>query len=497
MATRKRWFVVAAAATVAVAATGVTVTATAAETADAIDWKPCKGDDVAGVECATIEVPLQYAEPNGDTIEIGLAKRAASGGDSLGTILVDPGGPGGSGVDTVKSGQVVTDEVAEQFDVVGFDPRGINTSTQVKCEADTIPSGKPPSSKAEFQELKDENKAFSESCIEATGQLHEHMDNLHTVEDMEQIRKALGEDQLNFLGYSYGTLMGQQYAEAYPQNVRTMVLDGNMDHSIQSTYEFMSTETKAVEDNFVAFAKWCESDESCALAGEDVLKVYGELRELAKKGKLADPATGQKIDFYALSTLAFDSSMRDAWPQLAENLRALESGEGELQDAAKAADALEVKNAPTASIFCQDWDLPIESFDQFDSYKKKLAKEYPNVQWTPYNSMPLRCVGYDTVTTNPQRPLDIEGDPSMVLIGNTHDYATVYPWSESVAEQTDAPLLTYDGYGHTIYGGGSECVNDAIDEYLLTLKEPKDGTTCQAPDQGVDQQPSMVKPQPY
>ncbi|HIV58727.1 MAG TPA: alpha/beta hydrolase [Candidatus Stackebrandtia faecavium] len=498
MATRKRWLVAAAAATVAVAATGVTVTATAAETESSIDWKPCTGEDVEGVDCATIEVPLQYAEPDGPTIEIGLAKRSATG-DKQGTVLMDPGGPGGSGVDTVKSGKVLTDKVAESYDIVGFDPRGINTSTQVQCEADSIPNTQPPASEEEFAAMKKAHKAFSDSCRESTGELHDHLDNLHTVEDIEQIRQALGEGELNFLGYSYGTLMGQQYAEAYPQNVRSLVLDGNMDHSITSTYEFMATETKAVEDNFTAFAQWCEGDDSCALAGEDVLDIYGELRELARDGKLADPATGVKINFYDLAAMAFDSSFPDRWEELGSNLAALDSDEGELSDGATTADigVAELENAPVTSIFCQDWDLPIESYDQFKSYEKKLAEDYPNVQWTPYNSMLLDCVGYDTVTTNPQRPLDIEGDPSMLLIGNTHDFATVYPWSESVQEQTGASLLTYDGYGHTIYGGASDCINSAVEDYILTLKEPKEGATCEAPGDTVDQEPFVVKPQPY
>ncbi|ADD45717.1 alpha/beta hydrolase [Stackebrandtia nassauensis] len=472
-------FAVAAALTVAAA---VTVTQTAmADPAAEIDWKPCKDAD-GDVECGTIEVPVDYAKPDGKKIKIGLAKRAATNPEArVGSLMVDPGGPGGSGVDMVKGSKIGSKQLQEKFDFIGFDPRGINTSTQIKCDEEQLAAARSvgvPTTKKKFAKLAKANKKLADGCRKLTGPLFDHADNLHTVEDIESARKALGDEKLNFLGYSYGTLMGQQYAEKYPKNIRSMVLDGNMDHSIESPWEFASTETAAVERNFNSFAKWCDETKDCALYGEDTTKVYGELRDAARAGKLKDPENGDPIDFYAFSERASLINESPAWPEVAKDLKVLRDGKGQLKLDGKA--KAEPVEYVFQSMFCSDWDVSIKNFGEWRDITDRLAEEYPNTQWSSYVGTLTSCIGDPVKTTNPQAPLEIDGAPPLVMIGNLNDYATVYEWSEVAAEQSGATLITYEGYGHTIYGRGVECVDKPVESYLIDLEVPDSGLSCES-----------------
>jgi pimeloyl-ACP methyl ester carboxylesterase len=448
-----------------------------------IDWEPCPDLEPGQVvECATITVPLDYDRPRGETIEIGLARRQATNPDEkIGTILMDPGGPGGSGVGYVMSTNPLTPEAAEHFDIVGFDPRGVNTSTQVLCGEEALLDVAEigiPTDQDSFEALEDANAALTDDCRERTGRLFDHVSNLETVEDMERIRRALGEGKLNFLGYSYGTIMGQQYAEAYPRHIRTMVLDGNMDHSLASPWEFMDTETAPVEENFKAFADWCESAPECALYGEDVESLYADLKAAARAGELIDPYTGEPLDFYGLAGYyTFNVNFPQYWSYVALDYKALR--DGETLAGARAWQEEEVYENLNYPAWCQDFNLAVEDYEEFAALSAKLAEQYPNVEWTPYNQRVLQCVGSGIDNTNERDELDIHRSaPPLVFLGNEHDYATVYEWTLTSSEQADGDLITYEGYGHTIYGGPSACVNAPVDAYFIDRDVPEEGLSC-------------------
>jgi pimeloyl-ACP methyl ester carboxylesterase len=447
-----------------------------------IDWQPCPDVEPAEpVECATIEVPLDYDRPWGEKIEIGLARRQAANPDEkIGAVLMDPGGPGGSGVDSIKGGNPLSGEAAERFDIVGFDPRGVNTSTQVLCGEDTMTAVAEiglPTDQASFEALADANAALTEDCRERTGKLFDHVSNLETVEDMERIRRALGEGRLNYLGYSYGTIMGQQYAERYPHRIRTMVLDGNMDHSLDSLWEFMSTETAAVEENFAEFASWCEGDAACALHGEDIEALYADLKAKARTGELTDPYTGEPLDFFGLAeSYGFTVNFPQFWTYLATDLKAMADGETLMgASALKEAPAVENLGYPA---WCQDYGYQVEDYAEFAGLLGKLAEEYPNVEWTPYNGFAVSCIGSGIEQTNEFDELDIDHAPPIVFIGNEHDYATVYDWTLASSEQADGHLITYEGFWHTAYGGVSTCVDDAVNAYFVDKTVPEEGLSC-------------------
>lgn len=455
----------------------------AAAPAPAINWKPC-GEDAPGVDCATIEVPLDYARPNGEKIHLGLARRPAKNpAKRLGSVLVDPGGPGGSGVSfVINNPEVVGSAVAERFDQVGFDPRGINTSSQLRCDLDLLTrtnAAKHPTSQAEFDELGRVNRALHDSCRANSGALANHVDNLHTARDMDAIRAALGERKLTFVGYSYGSLMGQQYAELFPHNVRALVMDGNMDHSIRSPWEFARTETAPVEEAFTEFARWCDTTPSCALYGQDTIAVYTDLKARAKAGTLVDPA-GNPVTFYDLAGTAFIAVIPQLWSDLATALRSLRDGAGPQLSASLAA---QIENIVYPTIWCSDWNWPVRNYAEYAGIRAGLARKFPIMEWSPYVDHIMTCVNSGTKTTNPRRPLRVHGAPPLVMIGNVHDFATVYEWSLAASRQSGARLVTYEGWGHTAYGGFIPCIDKAVDDYLINLRPPARGLRCASIDE--------------
>jgi pimeloyl-ACP methyl ester carboxylesterase len=447
-----------------------------------INWGPCPDPDVEGVDCATIEVPLDYANPRGEKIRIGLARRPATDPSKrIGSVLLDPGGPGGSGVAMVMYGSGVTPAAAERFDQIGFDPRGINTSTQLLCDVDLAQqsdAAKHPTNQAEFDQLATVNRALHDSCRANSGGLAEHVDNLHTVRDMDAIRAALGEKKLTFVGYSYGSLMGQQYAEVFPHRVRALVMDGNMDHSLRTAWDFARTETAPVEEAFVEFAQWCDTTPTCALNGLGTVATYNDLKARAKAGTLVDPE-GQPVDFYRLAGAAFGTTIPQVWSYVAQELRWYYDGTGgPTVNAAMAA----IDNVPYPPIWCSDWRYPVRDYADYAGIRARLAQKFPIVEWSPYVDHMMTCVNSGTKTTNPQKPLNVKGAPPIVMIGNLHDPATVYEWSKTAARQSGARLITYEGWGHTVYGF-SPCVNEAVDDYLINLRPPRWGLRCPSLDE--------------
>lgn len=456
--------------------------AAAAAPAATIDWKPC-GEEAPGVDCATIEVPLDYARPRGEKIHIGLARRPATDPSKrIGSLLMDPGGPGGSGVAAIMGGDAVTPAVAERFDQIGFDPRGINTSTQLRCDAELANQAldaRRPANQAEFDQLARLNRAFHDSCRANSGALASHVDNLHTARDMDAIRAALGERKLTFVGYSYGSLMGQQYAELFPHRVRALVLDGNMDHSLRTAWDFARTETAPVEEGFRQFAQWCDTTPTCAMHGLGTIASYSELKARAKAGTLVN-ADGEPVDFYGLAGDAFLAVFPQAWSYLGELLRSYWDGTG--NPTRTAAVAAEIENIPYPTIWCSDWRWSVRSYNEFAQIRAGLTRKFPIVEWSPYVNHMMTCVNSGTKTTNPQRPLDIDGAPPIVMIGNVHDFATVYEWSVTAARQSGARLITYEGWNHTVYGF-SPCVDQAVDDYLINLRPPRWGLSCPSLDE--------------
>ncbi|XVQ86142.1 alpha/beta hydrolase [Microbispora siamensis] len=451
-----------------------------------VTWTPCSEDPTA--DCGTLAVPIDWARPRGATIGLALVRRKATDPAArVGSLVINPGGPGGSGVDAVLGNRLpFSAEITRRFDLVGFDPRGVARSHPVICSTALAYQAPDPlslRSQADFTALVAYNQRLREDCRARTGPLFDHVDTLSVVRDLDAIRAALGEDMLTYYGVSYGTLIGQLYAERFPGRVRALALDSNMDHSL-GTGAFLDTETATVQDSFDEFVSWCDRTESCALHGKDVRALWAGLIVLADRGELPFPGDPSiSLNRASLLSLVFSAFYGPAWSQLADLLVALDTGTrpsvSSLVEPRRQED--EVVENP-AQVFCEDYLVPVRDFREYAAHLDRAARIAPDMRISPLAiSMIAACLGQPTPIPNPQHQLRVVPN-AQVLLGNAvHDPATPYSWAASTARQIGRAgvLLTYEGWGHGIYGRG-DCTTGAFDRYLVSRTLPARGTRCPA-----------------
>ncbi|MEV4150350.1 alpha/beta hydrolase [Amycolatopsis sp. NPDC049691] len=469
----------------AAAVLGSPLAATPANAAPAaIDWQPCA--DAPGVDCGTVTVPIDWAHPDRGTATIALARRKATDPQArIGSILMDPGGPGGPGAGEVEAGWSLSPEITKRFDTVGFDPRGVGDSTQIKCGLDEVIADHPqvPRNQAEFEQLAAYNRKLGESCNRLSGQLGQFGDTKSVARDMDAIRAALGDEKLTYYGVSYGTLMGQQYAELFPDKVRALVLDSNMDHSQFTAFGFLNSETQSVQAEFGEFVAWCGRTPSCALHGRNVSKLMRGLQDKAARGELKDPQSGEVVTPLSLAGLIQGSFYGPAWDRLATVLKSLAAGTPP-PASTRLKDDIPV-NTVFQSVFCDDWNLPVHSYAELEAYRRTAAALAPDVKVNSLGWQAVTgCIGWPNKTSNPQHPLRVPGAPPLLMLSSKYDPATPYAWSQAAARQSGSTLLTYDGWGHGAYSKNSQCVIKATDDYLITGKLPPRGTHCAAVEPG-------------
>ncbi|MFI6603497.1 alpha/beta hydrolase [Nonomuraea sp. NPDC050536] len=447
-----------------------------------IAWAPCEEEPSA--ECGKLTVPIDWSKPDGDKIDLALARRKATDPSArVGSLVINPGGPGGSGVEAVYGAPgSYTEELQKRFDIVGFDPRGVGRSHPVICSA-SVYNQMPQTvmrSQADFAAWDAFTKKLHPDCRARTGPLYDFVDSRSVARDMDALRAALGEQKLTFYGISYGTLMGQMYAELFPNNIRALALDSNMDHSLGAA-GFLATEAIAVEDAFDQMIGWCEQDESCVLHGKDIRKMWKDLLTKARNGELDyPPGSGKKMtEIQVIYNAALGTEGPD-WRTLSEVINWLSGGKepswipplpgrGPVQG--------DTAELPTR-ILCQDYNLGVRSYAEYAAYMKvsnALAKDVRYHPY-PYDDLPI-CMNSKPV--NPPHRLKYTGSAPILLGSSLHDPATPYVWSAHVTRQlgSKAVLLTYEGWGHRIYGK-DKCQTDIIDEYLISLKTPPPGTRC-------------------
>ncbi len=455
-----------------------------ASAAGSVDWQPCA--DAPDVDCGTVTVPVDWGHPDRGTTTIALARRKATDPQArIGSILMDPGGPGGAGAGEVKGGWGLSAEITKRFDTVGFDPRGVGDSTQIKCGLDELIADHPkvPANQAEFEQLAQYNRKLGESCGRLTGPLARFADTKSVARDMDAIRAALGDRKLTYYGVSYGTLMGQQYAELFPDKVRALVLDSNMDHSQVTAWDFLNSETQTVQAEFGEFAAWCARTASCALHGQDVSKVTRDLQDKAARGELKDPQSGEPITPLDLASIIQGSFYGPSWDRLATTLKSFKDGT-QPPASARLREDIPINNV-FQSVFCDDWRLPVHNFAELEAYRRGAAALAPDVKVNSLGwSAVTGCIGWPERASNPQHPLQVHGAPPLLMLSSRHDPATPYAWSQTAARQSGSTLLTYDGWGHGAYFKKSQCVTKATDDYLISGKMPAKGTHCAAVEPG-------------
>ncbi|WP_027344080.1 alpha/beta hydrolase [Hamadaea tsunoensis] len=460
---------------VVLAAGAVGLPDTASAATGRISWQPCT--DAPDVQCATLTVPVDWARPSGPTVSLALVRRQATDpAHRIGSLVINPGGPGGSGVRVVKRSAWLSPAVASRFDIIGFDPRGVGLSNPVLCdeavEREAFPAD--PQSPAQFAALQEHNRRLDASCRALTGPAYDHMNTADVARDLDAIRDALGERKLNYYGVSYGTLIGQQYAELFPQRIRTLVLDSDMDHSISSTWRFMRTETVGLQESFDEFVAWSDRTADSPLHGTDVRALFADLYARAGRGELTLPGTTDTMSTLDLLGLVHGSMYDPDWRTLAADLAQLAAPEPAVGYGAAVPD-------PFQAIFCQDWRLPVSSYYEWAAYKAALAAITPDMKISPLGQLAVAgCTGLPGPVRNPQHALRVQGAPPILMVNSRFDPATPYQWAEDAARQSGAVLLTYDGWGHGAYFKGSDCVTGAVDDYLVTGVTPARGTHCAA-----------------
>ncbi|MFF2030672.1 alpha/beta hydrolase [Arthrobacter sp. NPDC058192] len=454
-----------------------------------VDWKPC---EEGAFQCAKVKVPLDYSKPDGDRIELAAIKLATKG-DKKGSLLVNPGGPGGSGYDFVRdaANTNISDKVRSAYDIVGFDPRGVKRSAPVTCLTDKERDASRAKSyaldtDAGLNEALADNKAIAAKCVEKTGPVLAHIDTASAAKDLDILRGVVNDPKLNYLGYSYGTLLGSTYASLFPDNVGRLVLDGAIDPSL-SNEELTSGQAKAFDKALHSYVAKCQQTSGCPLTGSTEHGVQqirnaisaAETNPLpAKDGRTVSGST-------FVSGLIIPLYNNDNWPILTRALGQALSGDGTgmLQLADFGADrdpsGTYTSNSTFAfnAINCLDYPM-VSDTASMRAEDQKLRRESPTLGYFfAYGGTNCEDWPYKHVRT--PAPAAYKGSAPIVVIGTTGDPATPVEWSGSLRKQLgNASLLTWKGEGHTAYGRSNSCIGNAVDDYLVDGKAPADNTVC-------------------
>jgi pimeloyl-ACP methyl ester carboxylesterase len=453
-----------AAAACLTAVTAAAPAAAAAHPSTALAWRTC--GDQHDAQCATLTLPVDWSHPGGATFGLAVARRPATDPAArVGTLIFGPGGPGDSGVDRVANGaDRFSDDLRRRFDIVSFDPRGVAGSNPVVCSPELLAQAPAPvlKSQADFDATVAYNRRLWADCRARTGPVFDHADTASTVRDLDALRAALGEQTLTFHGSSYGTLLGEEYAERYPGRVRAIVLESVVDHT-GGTTEFLRSQAWALQDSFDAFVAWCDRDTTCALHGQDVRKVLADLLTEADAGRLG-------MSPFDLVATVHGGVKGPDYPKLAQLLAALHAG-GQGQPVGNL--------GVVVPAFCSDWSLPVRDYAGYAAVLRRAAAVAPDVHYPAQVFALTMCLGWPKPVANPQHVLHVRTSIPLLLLNSRHDPASGYNWALGVARQLGrrGVLVTYQGAGHSSYTL-SDCMRQIADRYLIALTVPRPGTTC-------------------
>ncbi|NUU23005.1 MAG: alpha/beta fold hydrolase [Streptomycetaceae bacterium] len=457
--------------------------------ASKINWTRCSE---GAFECGSLSVPIDYAAPDGPKVKIELIRKKAIGNDRIGTLVVNPGGPGGSGISFARyAASELPRSVRERYDIVGFDPRGVGQSAPVECLSDADMDAytqvdQTPDTPAEEDAALEAAKRFGQSCKDHTSALLAHVSTVDAARDMDQIREALGEPKLHYLGASYGTFLGSTYAELFPDKVGRFVLDGAVDPS-QTAATANRLQGGGFETALNAYVDDCVAGGSCFL-GDTRDAALARIRSfLTDVDARPLPGDGKRRVTEAIATTGILSPLysSDQWPELTRALESAFDGDGsallDLSDAyyERGSDGHYANLMyANAAVNCLDLPPAATTTDQVKAQVAEFEQASPTfgraLAWAG-----LTCGTWPVPATGHPHEIRAPGAAPILVVGTTRDPATPYAWAQALADQLDSGhLLTYDGDGHTAYLRGSTCIDSAIDDYLLTGTPPADGKTC-------------------
>jgi pimeloyl-ACP methyl ester carboxylesterase len=454
------------------------------DTAATLSFSPC-GES----ECAELEVPLNYSDPMGERLTLAVKRRPATGGQRIGSLLINPGGPGGSAVDFLDV--FVSDAspaLLARFDIVALDPRGVGKSAPLDCHssiqqlAALDPS---PDSEQEWTSTDAISKAFADECAQKHSEVLPHLGTRNVARDMDQLRVALGEEKLTYVGYSYGTILGATYVDMFPHNVRAAVLDGAVDLSL-SALDRALAQAVAFETSLHAYFDWCDAGNDCAWASgsapaDAFTRLSDELdttslptdydRPLGPGeflfGILMSLYSGEK-NFSSISSALSDAAAGDGSHLLwsADQLIGRNLFDGTYSN------SQEVMNA----VNCLDSPVPDSAGLRADQAR---FEESSATFGLPLLTGLFVCAHWPAQPASPLTVPKAAGAPPILVIGTTGDPATPFAWAEALASQLESGvLLAQEGGRHVAYLRSTPCIDETVDAYLLDGKVPEAGKRC-------------------
>jgi pimeloyl-ACP methyl ester carboxylesterase len=449
-----------------------------------LEWSECNGQ----FECATFSVPIDYANPANGAMQISAIRKIATG-SSQGSLILNPGGPGGSGIEyTTYAEYVVSDTLRENFDIVGFDPRGVGESTPVECLSDEqteeyIALDGSPDNQTEIDQAQAMSELFAQTCATNSPDTFKFLDTVSATRDIDILRALLGDEKLNWLGKSYGTFLGATYADLFPDRVGRMLLDGAIDPTL-SNEQLSYGQALGFELALTRFVDDCVTKSDCPLDASGAAGV-SEVSDLLADLD-ANPVTldDGRLFTQAMGTLGVVGSLYDkqyGWPELRENLAL--AFDGNFSGLATSVDFYtgrqadgsfkDNSNDAIAAVNCLDRPdrATTEETVALASEWKKAAPNFGEyLAWSN-----ISCSYWLAEATGVPKEITAPGTPTILVVGTVNDPATPYSWSQALASQlSKGVLLTLDGDGHTAYFQGSSCIDEIVDNFYLTGEAPAD-----------------------
>jgi pimeloyl-ACP methyl ester carboxylesterase len=444
--------------------------------------------DCGGFDCATVLAPLDWDDASLGVVELSVIRARATGSEPIGSLLTNPGGPGASGVGLIRDSLdfAVGEALQQSYDVIGFDPRGVGESTAVTCldaaamDAYLYEIPAAPRGSAEWEaELTERNRAFADACEANSAGVLEHITTENSARDMDLLRAVLGDDELHYLGYSYGTFLGATYAKLYPERVGRLVLDGAIDPAV-SGLEVGTTQAVGFEQALRAYMQNCLATQECPFRGtvDQAMADLGALLASVDRSPLPAP-DGRMLGADSLMTAIIAALYsQENWSILTAALANALQGDPEvaflLADFYNGREGgVYLDNSTEAFRAYNCMDYPVVDAAEQAAADERIAAEAPTI--APYWSGPDPCDVWPYEPSGVRAPIAAEGAAPILVVGTTGDPATPYEWSVALADQlASGVLLTNVGEGHTGYNKGNACVDDAVEAYLVEGVVPAD-----------------------
>ncbi len=449
-----------------------------------LDWTDCGG----GFQCATATVPVDYARPRGATLDLALIRRpAADPARRIGTLFANPGGPGGSGVDFVRTAPPPALALATQrFDFVGWDPRGVGASARLDCGPVDGPTVLPRPGRTDEAAWIRYGRDFGRSCKDRNRALLPHLSTADTARDLDLLRQAVGDAKLSYFGISYGTMIGSTYASLFPGRARALLLDAAVDPEVylHRPLEARQEQVSAFERGLSRFFTACARDQvACAgFGGADPETAFDALVARADAAPIpapdapgARPVTGDDI-LDAADEVVYSKA---SWPFFALSLARAQAGDGSF---------LQLFNQPSPS-FSGDLSVVTRALDQdyprqprpFLDAGRFAGRAFPHFGWlSGYLELPFGLLPVEAAEPFRGPFRNPAAAPPVLVIGTTYDTATPYVWAQRLTAQLgNARLLTYQGDGHAALTDLNLCIIQHSFRYLEEGVLPAEGASCQ------------------